>query len=84
MFASNEEAVDLAEMRAEFGEMFELKAEKYSGNVGYLFVLNSMVFRIPLSIKKIYSPLFLRIEGMIEKIQTAKFSCMAIGQWRKL
>ena len=84
MFASNEEAIDLREMKVEFKEMFEQKAETYSGNVGYLFVLNSMVFRIPLSIKRVYSPLFLRLEAMIEKIQTARFSCMAIGQWRKL
>ena len=83
MFASNEEAIDLVKLKLEFAEMFEQRDEVYSGNIGYLFVLNSMVFRIPIAIKKLYSPLFLRLEAFIEKFQTAKFSCMTTAQWRK-
>ena len=83
LFASNEEAIDLAKLKSEFSEMFQQRDETYSGNIAYLFVLNSMVFRIPIVIKKLYSPLFLRLEAFIERFQTAKFSCMTIAQWRK-
>ena len=84
MFASNEEAIDLVKLKSEFAEMFEQPDEVYSGNVGYMFVLNSMVFRIPIRIKKLYSPLLLRLEAFIEKFQNAKLSCMAIAKWKKL
>lgn len=84
LFASNEEAIDIQGLKAEFASMFEPVHEKYSGNLGYLFVLNSMVFRIPLSIKRLYSPLFLKIEALIDKYQGPRFSCMALSQWRKL
>jgi SAM-dependent methyltransferase len=84
LFASNEEAIDVKSLKTEFKDHFHQKNEIYSGNVGYLFVLNSMVFRIPLGLKKLYSPLFLSLEARIEKLQGPRFSFMTVGQWRKL
>jgi|CXWL01.1.fsa_nt_gi SAM-dependent methyltransferase len=83
LFADNEAAIDVKALKAEFSDVFESKSEVYNGNVGYLFVLNSMVFRIPIGVKKIYSPLMLRLEGLIEKVQNPIFSCIALVQWRK-
>ncbi len=84
LFAANEEAIDVVALKDEFKDRFQTKSEVYSGNVGYLFVLNSMVFRIPIGIKKLYSPLFLRLEAFFEKYQNPRFSCMAQAQWRKI
>ena len=83
LFATNEEAIDVDGLKAEFKDLFYQKKEIYSGNIGYLFVLNSMVFRIPVGFKKLYSPLFLRLEALLERFQGPRLSCMAIGQWRK-
>ncbi|MGI8812002.1 MAG: hypothetical protein ACR2IH_05680, partial [Pyrinomonadaceae bacterium] len=84
LFAANEEAINIVGIREEFKDRFSVTSEIYSGNVGYLFVLNSMVFRIPVSIKKLYSPLFLRLEAFFERYQSPLFSCMAQAQWRKI
>lgn len=84
LFADNEEAIDIGALKKEFGSMFETVHDRYTGNIGYLFVLNSMVFRIPLSVKKFYSPLFLTIENVVQKFQGPKLSCIAVSQWRKV
>ncbi|CAN5455841.1 hypothetical protein BH10ACI2_BH10ACI2_18120 [soil metagenome] len=84
LFATNEEAIDVQALKTEFKDMFKASGEVYNGNIGYLFVLNSMVFRIPIGIKKIYSPLLLKLEGFFEKFQTARFSCVALAKWKKV
>ena len=84
LFADNEEAIDVAGLRAEFADRFRPVSEVYTGNIGYLFVLNSMVFRVPLSLKRLYSPLLLGIEGLVEKFQGPTFSCIAVARWEKI
>lgn len=84
LFADNEAAIDVNGLRKEFEGMYETVAEKYTGNLGYLLVLNSMVFRIPPSLKRFYSPLFMKVEAMIDKFQGPKMSCIVLGQWRKI
>jgi SAM-dependent methyltransferase len=83
LFADNEEAIDVSGLHEEFKGQFSDQKEVYCGNLGYLFVLNSMVFRVPIRLKKLYSPLMLGIEGLIERFQGKLLSCIAIGQWRK-
>jgi len=56
LFADNEAAIDVNAMREEFPSQFDFNKEMYLGNVGYLLVLNSMVFRIPLRLKPYYTP----------------------------
>lgn len=84
LFASNEEAIDMQGMKKEFEGLFYQKEERYSGNLAYMFVLNSMVFRIPISLKKLYSPMFLGIEGIVERVQGPFLSFMTVAQWKKL
>jgi hypothetical protein len=79
----NEEAIDFSALKNEFGELFDFKLEKYGGNLAYLFVLNSMVFRLPLGLKNFYSPAILKAEDWLEKLQGQTTSCMVIAQWRK-
>lgn len=83
MFAENEEGIDVEEMKREFADMFEFKKENYCGNLAYLLVYNSMIFRIPLKLKPVYSPVTLFAESLIEKLQGRRTSCMVVAQWRK-
>ncbi len=84
LFAANEESIDIDGLKAKFKGLFDQEFETYSGNIGYLLVLNSMVFRIPLGIKKLYSPVLLRLEAFFERFQNRRFSCMTVARWRKL
>ncbi len=83
LFADNEEAIDLKAIKREFASRFIFNLERYSGNIAYLLVLNSMVFRIPLRTKHFYTPLLLRLESMICPMQGGILSCFVVCQWRK-
>ncbi len=84
LFASNEEAIDLEALKRIFSSHFHFKREVYQGNLAYLFVLNSMVLRIPLRLKPIYTPLLIGLESMINPFQGQRFSCFVVGQWQKI
>ncbi len=83
LFADNEEAIDLEEMKLKFDSQFIFDRERYLGNAAYLLVLNSMVFRIPLRLKPIYTTPLLRLESLISPFQGRLFSCFVVCQWRK-
>ena len=57
LFAANEASIDLNELKREFSTRFSFVDETYLGNIGYLFVINSMVFRIPIRLKPLYTPI---------------------------
>ena len=84
LFADNEASIDLRQLKNDFSRHFNFKSESYRGDVAYLLVLNSMVFRIPLSLKRIYSPALLAIESVIERLQGPLMSCFVVSQWQKL
>lgn len=83
IFAANEEAIDVKALNAEFADRFVIQSEIYAGNVAYLFVLNSMIFRIPIALKKLYSAALMKLEESLARFQTPRFGLMVIGQWRK-
>lgn len=83
LFAKNEEAVNMSELHKNFAEHFEFKHEFYRGNFGYLFVLNSMVFRVPLFLKPFYSPSMMTFESLFNKIGGKTLSCFVVAQWQK-
>ena len=82
-FAKNEAAIDIEALKQEFSLEFEFSKEDYKGNIAYLLVLNSLIFRIPLRIKPIYSPILLKIESVVERIQGKLLSCFVVCQWKK-
>lgn len=82
-FAANEEAVDIAALKREFSPEFDFLSECYKGNLAYLLVLNSLIFRMPLTVKERLSPLLLNLEAVIESVQGKRLSCIAVSQWRK-
>lgn len=83
LFAENEEGIEVEELKREFTDLFEFKKENYCGNIAYLLVYNSMVFRVPLKLKPIYSQPMLWAESLIEKLQGRSNSCMVIAQWQR-
>jgi SAM-dependent methyltransferase len=83
LFASNEEAIDLEAMKREFAALFDFRREHYLGNIAYLLVLNSMVFRIPLKLKPVYTPALILLESLVSPLQGKMFSCFVSCQWQK-
>lgn len=83
LFAENEAAVNMSEMHSNFERHFDFNHEHYLGNVGYLLVLNSMVFRVPIKLKPLYSPMLTSTETLLNKILGKPFSCFVVAQWQK-
>ena len=83
LFASNEASIDLEALKQEFSSGFEFKRESYRGNLAYLLVLNSMVFRLPLRLKPVYTPALLKLEAFISPLQGKRLSCFVVCQWQK-
>jgi SAM-dependent methyltransferase len=83
LFAENEAAINMSSLHNEFAGSFEFKRERYSGNLGYLLVLNSMVFRMPHFLKRAYSPAIMRSERIFDRVLGKRFSCFVVAQWQK-
>jgi len=81
LFADNEEPLEIEVLKRECESLFEFRMEKYVGNAAYLLVLNSMIFRMPLWLKKIYSPALMRLERALAGFQSRRFSLAVICQW---
>jgi SAM-dependent methyltransferase len=82
-FANNEAAIDLKAIKRMFAPYFVFRKEIYMGNIGYLFVLQSLILRVPLRIKALYTPALLSLESLINKIQCKPLSCYVVCQWQK-
>lgn len=82
-FADNEASIDVTRLQHDFHRQFELSHAKYLGNVAFLLVLNSLIFRVPPVLKKFYSPLALKLESILSKFQFKLNSCFAVAQLRK-
>jgi len=82
-FSENEAAVSMGALENEFAGCFSFGKTKYVGNIAFLLVLNSLIFRVPLRAKAVYSPALMHCETIIGKLQGKLTSCFAIAQWRK-
>ncbi len=83
LFQKNEGAIDLEGLQERHAGQFEFGQTTYVGNVAYIFVLCSLILRIPIALKRFYTPLLLSVESMIAPWQGKKLSCLAVCQWRK-
>ena len=83
-FSDNEAAIDVSALQKEFRESFELRKVSYLGNIAFLLVLNSLIFRIPPKSKKLFAPLLMKLEPWVNKLQTKLTSCFVVTQWQKL
>ncbi len=78
LFTDNEESLDIAGLKREFANLFEFKLERYIGSLAYLLVLNSMIFRVPLWLKRIYSPAVMRLERMLAGLHSPALSLAVV------
>ena len=83
LFADNEAAIDVDALKTEFASDFSFDFESYLGNFGYLLVLNSMAFRIPLSLKPFYTPIIMQVEAVLNEVLGQPLSCYVIERWQK-
>jgi len=84
VFAENEAAIDLNALKQEFSQKFTFPKEEYGGNIAYLLVLNSMIFRVSQRMKRFYSYILIGMESIIKRTQGKLLSCFVICQWKKL
>ena len=82
-FSDNEAAIDVALLEKDFNSQFELRQARYLGNLAFLLVLNSLIFRIPPESKKFFAPALMKVEPIINKLQTKLTSCFVVTQWQK-
>jgi SAM-dependent methyltransferase len=82
-FSDNEAAIDLDALERSFDTRFSFRRVHYQGNVAFLLVLNSLIFRIPAGMKRYYSPLLMPAESLINRIQGKLLSCFVVAQWQK-
>lgn len=82
-FSDNEAAVDFQELERSFGSHFKFKQVRYLGNIAFLLVFNSLIFRIPVKLKPLYSPPLMWLEPLLNKLQGKGTSCFVVGQWQK-
>jgi hypothetical protein len=84
LFEDNEAAIDLRPPDGSQPSPLRVRDDLLLGSLAFLLVYNSLVFRVPAPMKRIYAPALLRLEGLIERVQTKRSSCIVICQWRKL
>ena len=84
LFAENEASIDFASIKDEFSSLFSFEKHHFVGNFAYLLVLNSLIFRVPLILKRLYTPILMKLEPIVNMFQGKLLSCVALAQWRKL
>lgn len=84
LFEENEAAIDVKKIKVANQHRFAWEVERYLGNVAYICVLNSMVLRIPVGLKKYYAGPFMQLESFLNRVLPRLFACYTIGRWRKL
>ncbi|HEU5132852.1 MAG TPA: hypothetical protein VFT26_12140, partial [Pyrinomonadaceae bacterium] len=82
--SDNEAAINVGALQRDFSSSFELRKVNYLGNIAFLLVLNSLIFRIPPKSKKLFAPLLMKLEPWVNKLQTKLTSCFVVTQWQKL
>ena len=82
-FSDNEASIDVQRLERKFKSHFTFKKVRYLGNLAFLLVFNSLIFRIPVKAKPFYSPLLMWLEPLVNKLQGRVASCFVVGQWQK-
>jgi hypothetical protein len=70
-------------MKGRNADRFEFEMTRYTGTFGYLLVFNSLIFRLPLGLKRYYTGPILGLEALIEPLQGRLTSCMVLSRWKK-
>jgi SAM-dependent methyltransferase len=86
LIVKNEAAVDIQLIQSKNSSRFDFLSTRYWGNIAYLFVANSLFFRIPIRLKRFYSPVLIAVEtalGRLGLFRTRPLTCFVTCQWRK-
>jgi SAM-dependent methyltransferase len=83
LFESNEAAVDVQALQHEQRDRFDFEMTRFGGGLAYLLVYNSMVFRVPHAVKRLYTRPLLALEAATTRAQGRRLSCMVLCRWRK-
>lgn len=83
LFEDNEASVDLDQMKLDFADKFDFKKEIYVGGLAFMFVFNSMVFRIPPKLKFLYSDFFIFLDSITKPLINKYNSFKVIVVWQK-
>lgn len=82
-FEENEESVDYDKLQSENADKFDVAKMKYGGNIAYLLVLQSLIFRIPLPVKNVISLPLIWLEALLDPFFGKSLSCFVMAQWVK-
>lgn len=83
LFMENEASIDYAFLEKNFSGSFNTVKKRYFGNVAYYLIYNSLILRIPLSLKKWLAPPALALEKFLTPLHTAFLSSYMIARWQK-
>jgi SAM-dependent methyltransferase len=83
MFEKNEQAIDVKKLQAQNRHRYTFLKTHYFGNVAYLLVYNSLIFRVPLWLKRLYAPLLILVEQLLNRLSGRRLACAVVCQWRK-
>jgi SAM-dependent methyltransferase len=84
LFEESEAAIDIPLLKKEHADRFRVVRERYVGSVAYILVLNSLILRMPNLVKRLYSPVALWLERVLEPLLTRTFSCAVLSEWRRI
>lgn len=79
----NEAAIDLQRLKNDFSSKFDFISQRYIGGPAYLFVLNSMLFRMPKGLKKHLSGFLMKAERISSSLGNKATSFTSISRWQK-
>lgn len=83
LIEKNEASIDLKRLKNDFSSKFDFISQRYIGGPAYLFVLNSMLLRMPKGLKKHISGFLLRTERIFKGLGSKATSFTSISQWQK-
>jgi SAM-dependent methyltransferase len=82
-FEDNEQSIDIDKLESQYNEIFSFKKNIYGGNIAYLLVQESMLFRIPSKLIKYYAPILLPLDNFIQKFQSKRTACWILSLLQK-
>lgn len=83
VFAEGEAAINIEELLVKNKQLFEIEVVKFVGNVAYLGVFNSSVFRVPSGLKNLYAAPFMELEAFLNRLLPRILACCVVCRWRK-
>ncbi len=82
-FQDNEQSIDIDHVVSALGDRFMVERTEYGGNIAHLFVLNSMHFRIPPRLVRLYARGAMALEFLLNRLATRLLSMWVLCLLRK-